>query len=273
MLTKVEVRTRQGNLLTLELSDISDGIIVEEIEGLDPVKATLVSSSFASMDGEFYQSSRRETRNIKFKLGLDPDPSLETVRDLRKRIYSFFMTKSEVKLRFYTSDGLDVEIVGRVEECKTALFSQFPAVDISVVCFDPDFYDPVPEVVIGMSTDDAGPTAIDYSGTAETGIKLTLNVDRTLAEFAVYSTPPNDETRTMEFMAPLVAGDVLVISTVPGAKGATLTRAGVDTPILYGISPQSNWIELEPGVNQVQVYAEGAGIPVVIEYVNKHGGL
>ena len=60
MLTRVEVRNDHGNLLNLSLQEILGGFIVEEIQGLDPVAATIVSSSFAQLDGEQYQSSRRE---------------------------------------------------------------------------------------------------------------------------------------------------------------------------------------------------------------------
>ncbi len=59
MLIKVEARTSSGALLILPLDDVSSGYVVEEIEGLDPVKATLVSSSFAQADGEQYH-----TRNV-----------------------------------------------------------------------------------------------------------------------------------------------------------------------------------------------------------------
>lgn len=275
MLQLVEVRTRQGDLLALPLEDDSSGFRVAEIQGLDPVKANLVSSSFANMDGEEYQSSRREARNIKLQIELDPDPEAgDTVYGLRKEIYKFFMPKSEVTFRFYMSDGLEVDIVGRVETCETAMFTQEPAVDISVMCFKPDFYELTPELVPGTTTAGEVPITIDYEGTIETGIQLTLNVNRALPQFSVYHVPPDGDTRTMDFdNYPLVSGDVLTISTVRGAKGATLTRAGVTSSVLYGISPQSNWIELQPGTNTVLVQAEGADIPLAIQYTNKYGGL
>lgn len=275
MITKVEVRTRQGDLLILplELED-SYGYPILDIQGLDPVKAILVSSSFAQMDGEQYHSSRREKRNIKLQLGLDPDPAIDTVRSLRKRLYGFFMPKSEVIFRFYMEDGLEVDVVGRVESCETALFTAEPAVDISVICFDSDFVELAPEVVSGTTTSGETPMTVQYDGTVETGIVLTLNVNRSLAGFTVYHVPPNDSIRSLDFAnVPLVAGDVLTISTVTGSKGATLTRAGSTTSVLYGVSPQSNWIELMPGANSIRVYATGADIPLAIEYVNKYGGL
>lgn len=275
MLQLVEVRTRQGDLLSLPLEDDSSGLRVAKIEGLGPVKATLVSSSFANMDGEEYQSSRREPRNIKLEIELDPDPESEdTVYGLRKQLYKFFMPKSEVTFRLYMADGLEVDIVGRVETCEPEMFTQEPTIGISVMCFKPDFYELTPELVPGTTTSGDVPITIEYAGSIETGIQLTLNVDRTLPEFSVFHVPPNDETVQLDFNSdPLEAGDVLTISTVRGSKGAILTRAGVDSSVLYGISPQSKWIELQPGTNTIRVYAEGADIPLSIQYINKYGGL
>jgi hypothetical protein len=277
MLTKVEVRTKQGDLLSLPLEDDS-GFLVQDIDGLDPVKAVLVSSSFAQLDGEQYHSSRREARNIKLQLGLDPDPATETVRSLRKKLYNFFMPKSEVSFRFYIQEDndeiLEVNIGAIVETCETAMFTNEPAVDISVMCFDPDFVELAPEVISGTTTSGETPMTIEYAGTVETGVELTLNVNRSLAGFTVYHVPPNDGIRTLDFAnVPLVAGDVLKITTSTGAKGATLTRAGVTTSVLYGISPQSSWIELMPGTNTIRVYATGADIPLTLQYINKYGGL
>lgn len=226
------------------------------------------------MDGEQDQSSRREARNIKMQIELVPDPVTNTVRSLRKTIYKFFMPESEVLFRFYMEDDLEVDIVGRIETCESAMFTKEPAVDISAMCFKPDFYELTPEVIPGTTTDGEVPIDIDYTGSVETGIQLVLNVDRSLPSFTVYQVLPNDEIKTMDFdNVPLVAGDVLTISTVPGAKGATLVRAGTTTSVLYGISPQSSWFSLEPGMNTIRVYAEGADVPLTIEYTIRHGGL
>lgn len=273
MINKLEIRTAQGALLGLPLDDVSNGFVVEEIEGLDPVKATLVSSSFANLDGQQYQSSRRDTRNIKLKLGLEPDYVTNTVRELRKRLYGFLMPKTEVVLRFYMEDGLDLEITGRVESFETALFTAEPTVDVSIICFDPDFTDPDRVTVAGSTVSTSAEQRIDYAGTVEAGVSFTLNINRALPEFTIYHRPPDGTLRVLEFQSALQAGDVLHIDTFPGAKGATVTRAGSDFSVLYGVSPQSNWLQLLPGENYIRVYATGAGIPYTIEYTNKYGGL
>lgn len=277
MLTQVDVTTPRGDLLSLPLDDDSSGYRVVGIEGLGPVKATLVSSGFAGLDGEQYQSSRRETRNIKLKMELDPDPTADTVWSLRSKLYDYFMPKSEVSLKFYMDDGLEVTIGGRVESCDPDIFAQEPTIDVSIINFDPDFYDPTPLLKTGMYTTDTNPKSITYKGTVDVGVEIVIgpvNSLGPLSDVTIYHTLPNDETRSLEFVGSLIAGDVLTISTVAGSKGATLTRAGVSSSVLYGISPQSNWIELAPGLNKVKVYSDVvAGTPWKIQYVHKYGGL
>lgn len=276
MLTRVEARTRQGTLLSLPLEDVLNGYIIEEIEGLGPVKATLVSSSFANEDGEQEQSSRREARDIKLKIGLEPDYQTTSVRSLRQRLYSFFMTKRQVFLRFIDDDGLEVDIVGRVETCEPSIFSNEPAIDISVHCYNPDFVVPSPTSLSGHTVEtnsEADITEIEYDGTVDTGIVLNLDVNRTESALTIYNLGPDDVLRQLDFSAPLVAGDKVRISTVAGAKGATLTRQGVESSVLYGVSPSANWIKLMEGKNRLRVYATGTPIPYTLEYLTRYGGL
>lgn len=273
MLIQVDVTTPTGDLLSLPLDDVSDGLILKEIEGLDPVNATLVSSSFAQQDGAQYQSSRRETRNIVIHMELDPVLD-GTVRDLRKRLYKYFMPKSQVSLRFYMED-LEADIAGRVENMPTAMFSAEPAVDISIICFDPDFIDATPVEVAGSTTSDIDEILLEYGdeGQVDTGMLFTVNINRSVSDLTIYHRTPANDLRIMEFSAALVSGDVLKISTVTGDKYATLTHLGSDSSVLYAVSPQSAWTALEPGDNYIRIYAEGAAIPYTIDYITRYGGL
>jgi hypothetical protein len=274
MLTKVEISTDQGTTLVLPLWDAIDGYYIKEIEGLEPVKATLSSSSFATMDGEQYQSSRRESRNIVIKLGFQLNSSSGSVRDLRKRLYPYFMPKSQIRLRFYMGDDeTPVDIYGRIESFEAPLFTRDPEATISLICHQPDFYNPDPIILSGNTTSDTSEFLVEYDGSVETGILLTLNVNRALPSFTVYHRSPDDTFSSLDFASSLVAGDVLTISTISGDKGAVRTRAGSNASLLYGISPYSNWITLFPGSNYIRVYAAGAAIPYTIMYTEKFGGL
>lgn len=273
MLTSIEVMNPQGSLLALPMEDVSDGVVVKDIQGLDPVKATLVSSSFAQMNGEQYHSSRREARNIVLKLDLEPDYITTTVKDLRDRLYRYFMPRSQIFMKFYDSSGLEVSIEGRVESFDCPLFVQEPEANISIMSFDPDFLGATPVVIQEETTEDEDEIFIEYEGSIETGIEFVLNVDRSLSEFTIYHRLPDGSIRTTDFSAPLENGDVLTIVTIRGSKRVTLNRSSIESSALYGISPQSNWLELVPGDNYIRVYAEGEGIPYTITYTNRYGGL
>lgn len=272
MITSVEARTASGNLLTLPLQDVTEGITIQDIIGLDPVDATVVSSSFAQLDGEQYQSSRRNKRNIVMTLGYDPDYTSQTIRDLRARLYSFFMPKSSVNLKFVDDSGPDVEIDGTVETFVAPLFAKDPNAVISILNFDPDFYDPTTINVNGFTTAGTDEIEIDYDGTVETGFLFTLNADRVLSGFTLYNRTA-DGTQQLQFISDIENADVLQINTLQGNKFANNTRAGTVASVLYGVSPYSAWIELFPGQNFIRVLVDDAGTPYTISYTNKYGGL
>lgn len=273
MLTMVEARTAAGTLLTLPLEDVSDGLIINNIDGLGPVKATVVTSSFASMDGVQFQSIRREARNIVIKLDLEPDYSSDSVQDLRDRLYAFFMSKMAISLRFIRSEGLEVDIDGYVESCEPDIFSQEPAVNISVICTNPDLIDITAVEIEGDTVADTTETLIDYPGTVETGIIFTMTLDRDLDELTIFHRAPDNTITSFELTAEMLTGDILTINTVAGSRSIILNRSSTLSSLLYGLSKQSKWTELTRGENYIRVYAVGDPIPYEITYLKRYGGL
>jgi hypothetical protein len=273
VLSKVDVTNRRGNVLSLEMLENDDGIQINDIDGLDPVRATFVSSSYANSDGEQYQSARRGSRNITMKLDLDPDFITQTYSSLRSSLYSYFMPKSMVKLRFYMDSGLYVDIDAFVEDFAAPRFEEDPMVTISLMCFKPDFIDPRMVTIEGNTVNDGTNVSIDYPGNVESGMVLTLNVNRDLSSFTIYNLGEDGVQQQLDFGQPLIAGDQLVVSSLKGSKGITLTRSGVSSSMLYGRSAQSSWIEFNEGINLFRVYALGDPIPYELEYVVRYGAL
>lgn len=273
MLTQVEVRNAAGTLLTMVLDDVSDGYVLKDVDGLDPVKVTIASSSFANLDGVQFQSAKREARNLIFKIGFEPDFVTTTGRSLRNGLYPWFMPKSVVNMRFFDSEGPTVEIVGRVEDFVAPPFTKEPGADISILCDDPDLVELTSETGSGNTVSDTTEFLIAYDGTVETGIEFTLNLNRTESDFVIYHRRPDNQITSLEFNASLLNLDVLVINTNVGQKAITLTRSGVQSSLLYGRSPQSDWFALQNGDNYFRFYATGAAIPFTYEYTNRHGGL
>lgn len=274
MLSEIEVLSSQGSNLIMPLDDVSDGIVVINVDGLDPVKATIVTTNSPNQDGTQYHTSVREDRNLKLTLEMQPDEVMQSVSSVRNKLYEFFMPKEAVKFTFRTEEGLEVEIFGRVESFENAHFVAEPAVDISILCFDPDFVDPDVIEVPGATVNDASTFNIVYPGTVETSIVFDMTVDRDLPEFTIYSTLPDGTDRNLAFAVPLEDGDRLVIDTTPGAKAITQYRSGaIFANPLYGMSPQSSWTELRRGTNVFRVYATGAPIDFLISYHNRYGAL
>lgn len=272
MLEKVTVTNRRNQSLSFEVDENDSGYQIADIDGLDPVDVTLVSTSFPGIDGEQYQAAKRGPRDVLLKLDLEPN-GVETAKTLRDRLYSYFMPKAPVSLRFQQDDGLEVDIQGVVETCKSTIWTKDPTAEISIRCFQPDFIDNRRVTREGMSVSDSTNTVIEYPGTVESGTVLTLNVNRSLPAFTIYNRGEDNVLRQLDFSYPLLAGDQLVVSSLRGAKGITLTRSGVSSSVLYGRSPQSAWIEFFEGDNLFRVYAPGDPIPYILEYVVRYGGL
>lgn len=272
MLVMFDAINQAGQERKFTLGDLSSGYVVKEVTGLDPVKATLVSTSFAQQDGSQYQSSRRESRDIQIRIGMDMRYG-RSVQDLRRDLYQWFMPKRPINLRFYTTNTPVLHISGRVESLETAIFSREPEVVVTITCFDPDFYDPTEVIISGLSTATTSEFVVDYAGSIETGIVFTFKPNRSIDAFAIYHRSEVSQTSSFSFSEDLVAGDILTVVTVSGQKQVLLTSGSQSTSLLRGVSAFSNWITLTPGLNYLRVYATGASIPYDLKYTTKYGAL
>lgn len=272
-LERVDITNARGGILTLQLEEDDGPYQVADIEGLDPGKATLVATSYAGADGEEYQSAKLPARNIKYKLDLDPDFDPKDYGDLRNDLYTWFMPKAKISQRFYLDTGLTVDIDGIVESNDSPQFEEDPDVTVSVMCYKPDFIDTRMVTIAGHTVADGTNTDIDYPGTVEAGMVLTINFNRSVSDFSIYNLDEGGQLQQFDFSGTLLNGDTLVISSLRGAKGVTLTRASVSSSYLYGRSSQSSWIKFVEGLNQFRVFAEGDPIPYTLEYRVRYGGL
>lgn len=273
MLSLIEARNDRGQLLSLPIFDPDEGILVQDVEGLDPVDATLIYSSLANQDDEQEQASKRVKRNIILKLGYQPDYVEDSVKSLRDRLYAMFMPKSQVRLRFYSDDMPTVEIVGRVEKFDSPLFAKEPVATISLLCAKSNFYGLDTLVINGNTTAGTTEQSVTYDGTIETGGLFRLVANRAMTGFTIYNRLPDDSVRSQEFIFPIANGDIIEINSVNLNKYARFTRGGVTASALYGVSPYSQWTQLFQGVNKLRVGSPGAAVPWTFTYVNKYGGL
>lgn len=278
MLTMVEITNYSGGILRLPIQDASAGYVVRDVEGLSPVKATLTSSTMAQEDGAQPQHAARTTRNILLKIGLESDYVTNDVQSLRSSLYDYFMPKANIKIGVYLDNALYAITFGQVESFDNVLFSADPEVDISVICYDPDFYAPS-AISLNMNTSaDTNATTISYNGSSDAGVLFKLNVNATITSggnISIYNTQPDGTIQVISIsnLPTMISGDVLTVNTVPGAKAVTLTRAGAVYSLLSYMDPASNWIILTKGDNSFRAFYSGTPIPCTVAYTTKYGAI
>jgi hypothetical protein len=277
MLTQLSIQNSKGQTLALPMSDVSGGYAVRDIQGLDPVKATQVATTLAQVDGGQYQYSRRDARNITFKIGFVPNYASQSVASLRNALYNYLFPKSVITLIFYVDGSYFAQTVGVVESCSAPMFSQDPEVDVSVMCYDPDFYAQFSSQFNGTSVTTTTTSTIAYAGTTDTGIIFSLTHDMPSTSVNIYNIRPDgvSQRMTVALTSPdnFVAGDILTIDTRPGSKAVVRTRGGVTSSILYALDPTSDWISLQNGNNAFRVVNASDTRPYTVGYTNKYGAI
>jgi hypothetical protein len=274
MLTSVVLDNEQGRTFEFYLTNPTGGYVVKNIEGLDPVKANIVSTPYALLDGSQAQSSRRESRNIVFDIELVSGYyEYNTVQVMRRELYQAVMPKRFVTIQFWDNYQHYATIRGQVETCEAPLFAQNPSVRISILCFDPDFVSPNLVEHAFETTNDNTDSWFWCDSTVDTGYVLTLNVDRTLGDFTVVNRRFDGTSYSLNVLYDFEDGDVVEISTRPPNKYIHLYRDSVLTSILYAVDVTSKWSPIFPGDNYFKVSASGAAIPYTISYMDRYGGL
>lgn len=273
MLTQVDAIAPSGEVISLPIFDASNGYRVYDISGLEPVMATFATSTFANMDGEYLQNTRLDKRNISMTVGLETDYETNTVQNLRRQLYEYFMPKSKVVLVFHDSEIGVVKIDGVVESFEAPLFVKDPAVRISILNHEPDFIAEESVIVEGLTVPNSNEIEIDYEGSQSVGFIFSLSFDRSVSEVTLEHTAPSNTTNTLRVLRNFVNNDILRVTTIPRQKSAILRKGSVESSILSSVDPASRWMSLEPGINKFRAYALGAGVPYTIEFTPRYGGL
>jgi hypothetical protein len=273
MLVNLDVYNRRDDQLVLPIGETENGYTVRGIEGLDPVDAEFSTSSFATMDGNQYQAARRGMRPITITLGIEAGFVEKSVRELRKDLYSFFMTKSEVRLVFTDLDGTQYQITGRVESMQAPQFTNDPRAVISIACFDPDFYGMEQISVDGQLPNQPEGVGLLYEGTVEAGLEFQIFNYTPISGFMLQQDAGDGYNRLIEIRYDFIYGDYITINTIPGRKSVLLNRESSIESILYARDTTSQWPTLQPGLNTFRLSSEGEQLSYSMVYTPKFGGL
>lgn len=281
MLKDVTITNYLGKTVTYSfegptLEDTS-GLLITEIEGLGPVKATVNMTQLATADGDIFNSKRLQGRNIVIKARFTYASTIEEARLLS---YKYFPIGHPVTFKIRT-DNREAETTGYVESNEPEIFSDESDVQISILCESPFFLSVSDEgkkqtnfsaveamfefpfsnesvedklIIFGKITNKKENT-VYYEGDAETGCIIHLHAIGEVRMIDIYNIKTaehmgidTDKIATLTGSG-LIYGDDITITTIKGKKSITLLRNGITYNILNALAKNVDWFQLARGDN------------------------
>lgn len=283
MITRIEVFSAQPDAPALPLGGFfanTDPVQVRNIDGLGPVKADILSTQFATGDGELYQGSSVGKRNIVMTLGFNPDWEEQTMSSLRHQLYRYLLPKAWTKLRFFSDDMPTVDIEGYVESFEPNIFSQDPEVQVSVICPKPDFIEVDAIVYTGLVDDGTTVLEFEYEGTVETGFEVRIdqtpaNVSYVGALQVLMQQEPEDAEIFIVSSITSNGTYYFKLSTIRNAKRVSKVALadGAVTNLLQYVDDDSVWPSIKPGTNLFSMIAAENDQAWTMAFFNRFGGL
>lgn len=277
MLTEVKVYSSWNLAPALLLDEDgraeTDLIQVRNIDGLEPVNASVTTVPFGSIDGGAHVGSSVASRNIVLTLHPNPNWDAWTYENLRRLAYAYFMPKRSVKLVFYSDDIVPVEISGIVESIAPNIFSSDGEWLVSIICPDPYFTAVEPVIVTGESGD--APALIEYGGNIETGFYLKVTPSEDTPATAVEVQIGDPPLIYFGVYAAVNPTTYFEMNTLPMRKFVRNVNSGIITSLLSQIYRQDGalWPVLQPGENEFSVFTNAGVHNWELKYYEKFGGL
>lgn len=269
MLTEVKAYSSWKSAPTLLLNDVgraeTDLIQIRNIDGLDPVKASVNTSPLGSVDGTSFTGASVPSRNIVLTVRPNPDWDIWTYESLRRLIYSYFMPKQPTRLVFYSDDMIPVEILGIVEGVSVNQFSKDPEFLVSVICPDPYFTALEATVITGQDGDFE---EIAYGGSVEAGISVKVS-------WVSGTVPAVIWVQNFTVEASVSATKYFEMGSLPMRKFVQNVNigSGVIDNLLSKVDESSVWPLLQPGVNSFTVGSDVGVQDWELTYFERFGGL
>lgn len=253
----------------------SSGFAIEKIDGLGPVKANVITTNIANLDGAIFNSAHANYRNVVFSIYFIGIPSIE---DARMSTYRWFPLKQKIKIRVKT-DSRECECIGYVESNEPNIFSKKEKTTISIICPDPYLYSVTEKEVkfsattplfeFPFSNESANEPLIkfaeyqskkreslNYEGDFETGININIHITGPVTDITIYHINTSKSLKIDSAkLASLTGsgldnGDNIYINTKNGEKSIYLLRNGDYTNILNCLDKNPEWFQLQKGNNE-----------------------
>lgn len=247
-----------------QVSFNSTGIMIQSVEGLDPVKANINLGHLTSNIGQNYLSYTLPERNIVITAFIYRSPD-----QIRNKIFSAFTTGEKVNIEI---NGKIID--GIVESIETARFKIGQTIQISIICPYPFFRAKEAQTIMASNVDPRFKFPF-YCNNGETFVfgELKDNITLTVVNegravggiFTLQATgqvvnPVITDLKTGDTMGikdTMAEGEKIIINTRLGEKSIYhYTEDEARSKILKKISPDFEWAQIGAGDTLFKVEAE-----------------
>lgn len=258
----------------LELTH-KDDYKVTSITGLNPPGATISTSTVAGFDGERYNSSRLNKRNVVITVVIN-----ENVAKNLDEFNKLLLPKRYLKISYATKEK-NVYIEGYIESFEYDHFSNKVKCQISVVCPKPywraqdvemakmspvvDLFEfPFSIPAEGIAFGEYVGSMSEYftnPGNVETGVLIDIEATKKVKNPLIVNATTGQQ---MKLLIVIDEGDHITINTERGNKSIILERNGEKTNALNTLDDTSEWLRLAPGSNRINYNADSGADNMLI---------
>lgn len=279
----LKVRNKYDEMLELTNNPAYE---ISSIDGFDPPEATINTSKNANYDGEVYNSSFMNSRQVTITMAINGPAETNRIN-----LYRYFKSKSPVRL-FYKTESRDVYIDGYVKSMQIGFFEKKQTVQIVVECPRPQLNGSAEDIQefssieslfeFPFSIEEAGvpfsniilaqEKSIINHGDLETGVKIKIRAMGHIVTPKIFNV---ETAERIVLNTTLEPADEVDINTIQGEKEITLTRNGVVTNLIGALDFSSTWIQMQPGDNVFTVAADSGAeyLQVTFTMVNQFEGV
>ena len=256
MIETLWITNPNGDTLELDLrsSDTDHGLLIFNMTGLGPPKATVSGTAGPGYDGIRGSFVRADARHMVLTLAVTATGADEEIA--KQLIYDFFPVKETVVIGI-TTGAKDVYGEAIVETNEMAEFAHTENAVIGLYFSDPYFLDLIETlfyVPYNVSTN------VHYKGETPTGIEMTVILGSYFSGNVVITNNRGSQSMTIDLSVfggdP---GDRIYINTMINQKSIILTHGMDGTPIdmLTYVGFGEDWIQLHPGDNSIKITVGG----------------
>ena len=225
------------------------------IEGLGPTDIDVTLAQTSQGTG-IYIGRREQLREITCNVYLNPNYTIgQTPETLREDVYLLRPGNEDLSLDFRLMlNGVEVAMTPvYVKRVEVSPFSKDTLLQIVLASTSGTFKRRAPVSLSYPAIDKVHPIFVN-EGSTETGFKLQIDFTGPVTSFGLRQSNPSGDMLMNKVFAEsylFTIGDMVEINTNIGERGVWLTRGGVRTSKIGSLSPQSTWLSLYPGPNEL----------------------